>query len=87
LLKNSFFLLETQITLTKSKGRIKMKNLTPLKAIRQNCISCCSGSTKEVKNCFIDTCTLFPYRMGKNPKRKGIGNKHIQKVQLKELKN
>jgi len=49
--------------------------LTPMKAIRQNCIDCSSGSAKEVKNCIIVDCPLYEYRLGKNPRRKGIGNK------------
>jgi len=26
-----------------------------------------------VRNCFIDTCPLHPYRFGKNPNRSGVG--------------
>ena len=51
-----------------------MKDLTPLKAIRKNCLECSSGSSNEVKNCIITDCPLYPYRLGKNPKRKGMGN-------------
>ena len=45
-----------------------------MKAIRQNCIDCSGGSLKEVKECIIKDCTLYSYRFGKNPRRKGIGN-------------
>ena len=44
-------------------GRI----LTPLKAIRANCIDCSGGQTKEVRECVIKHCPLYPYRMGKRP--------------------
>ena len=48
------------------------KKLTPLKAIRQNCIECSGGSLKDVKDCIIPDCPLYQYRMGKNSNRKGI---------------
>lgn len=51
------------------------KHLTPLKAIRKKCLECSSGSTQEIKNCLIPECPLYSYRLGKNPRRKGIGNK------------
>ena len=46
-----------------------MKNLSPLKAIRANCIDCSGGTLKEVKDCVIHDCPLYPYRMGRNPNR------------------
>ncbi len=45
-----------------------MKVLTPLKAIRAKCIDCCCGDRKEVRECSIKNCPLYPYRMGKRPK-------------------
>ncbi len=47
--------------------------LTPLKAIRAACLHCCAGQAKEVRECHLDNCPLWPYRMGRNPKRAGIG--------------
>ena len=52
-----------------------MKNLTPVKAIRQKCLDCCAGSPQEVKICHIKNCSLWMFRLGKNPNRKGIGQK------------
>ena len=53
------------------------KSLTPLKAIRQHCLSC-NITAHEVKLCPCTDCPLFTYRFGKNPARKGIGgNKNI----------
>lgn len=43
--------------------------VTPLKAIRANCLECCCGSAKEVRGCHIERCPLWPYRLGKNPNR------------------
>lgn len=45
-----------------------MKKLTPVKAIRAKCIDCCCGDRKEVRECTITQCPLYPYRMGKRPK-------------------
>jgi len=44
-----------------------MKHLTPIKAIRQKCLDCCCDSAKEVKECNIPNCSLYKFRMGKNP--------------------
>jgi hypothetical protein len=49
--------------------------LTPLNAIRTKCLDCSGEVKKEVEICVIPDCPLYPYRMGHNPKRKGIGNK------------
>jgi hypothetical protein len=49
-----------------------MKKITPLKAIRAHCLSC-AGRPKEVRLCQSFTCNLYPYRMGTNPLRRGIG--------------
>lgn len=53
------------------------KNLSPLKAIRKHCLECSSGNSNEVKNCIITDCPLYQFRLGKNPNRKGIGNKNV----------
>jgi hypothetical protein len=44
---------------------------TPLKSIRRKCLDCCSGSPKEVELCTVGTCSLYLYRFGKSPRRKG----------------
>lgn len=55
-----------------------MKILSPLKAIHTNCIECGGGSSKAVRKCHITDCVLYPYRLGKNPNRKGVGgNKNL----------
>jgi hypothetical protein len=43
------------------------KRLSPIKAIRANCLDCMNGSSNEVKLCPIENCPLYPYRLGKNP--------------------
>lgn len=50
-----------------------MTIITPVKAIRAKCLDCCCGSAQEVKLCPVTDCSLYPYRMGHNPNRKGKG--------------
>jgi hypothetical protein len=50
-----------------------MKKLTPLRAIRANCLECSGDNQAEVRLCVIPTCPLFPYRMGHNPARTRLG--------------
>lgn len=44
-----------------------MRLITPLKAIRQQCLWCVCGSKKEVRLCENEECSLYPFRFGKNP--------------------
>jgi len=45
------------------------KLLTPIQSIRAKCLDCCCGSYKEIRLCPVKNCALYPYRMGKRPKR------------------
>ncbi len=54
---------------------MEKKKLTPIKAIRAKCLDCCCGQSQEVRLCSSVDCPLYPYRMGKNPTRKGIGGR------------
>ena len=49
------------------------KKTTPLRAIRLNCLECSVGSPKEVRLCPITRCSLYRYRFGRDPSRKGKG--------------
>ncbi len=60
-------------------GETRIVNLTPLKAIRLQCIECMGFSVYESANCTSPLCSLFPYREGDNPERKGIGGKGFPK--------
>lgn len=42
---------------------------TPIKTIRLKCIDCCCGQIKEVRECPCVDCALYPYRMGRRPKK------------------
>jgi len=58
-------------------GKIIGVNLTPLRAIRLQCLECLAYSAKEVRNCTNKHCSLYPYRLGRNPsikREKGICN-------------
>lgn len=46
--------------------------LTPMKSIRKKCVDCSNGELKEIRNCVIPTCALYPYRMGRRPMATGM---------------
>lgn len=48
--------------------------MTPLKAIRSKCLDCTCGQSREVRLCSCTDCSLYPFRLGKNPARAGVGN-------------
>lgn len=52
-----------------------MQTLTPIKAIRAKCKDCSGDSVKEIENCPIIDCTLYPYRFGKRPSTGNGGQK------------
>ncbi len=52
-----------------------MKTITPTKAIRLHCLDCSNGQYKEVQNCVIDSCPLYPFRVGKNPNYPKVNRK------------
>lgn len=52
-------------------GKVKTVSLTPVKAIRYQCIECMGFDIREVQLCQSPLCSLFPYRMGKNEALKG----------------
>lgn len=63
-----------------------MKEITPMKAIRQKCLDCSCGSSEEVKNCFAKKCPLYQFRFGykldENGNRK---KKNLTDDQRKEM--
>lgn len=46
------------------------EKLTPLAAIKLKCLDCANYEKSEVKNCTIEDCPLYDFRLGKNPNRK-----------------
>lgn len=57
------------VILDKNREEVEVE-LTPLRAIRLNCIDCSGWSRNEVKLCVIPHCPLYPFRFGKNPNLK-----------------
>lgn len=55
---------------------------TPIKAIKAKCIDCCCGVLNEVKLCPCEDCSLYPFRLGHNPNRKG---RELTEEQKKEI--
>lgn len=62
-----------------------MKILSPLKAIRAKCLDCMCDQPSEVRLCPSENCPLWPYRMGHNPNRQGIGGKFESKTITDEI--
>lgn len=61
--------------------------LRPLRAMREKCLDCCCGQAAEVKECPCTGCSLWPYRLGRSPNRKGRPGKpltHAHKQRLFE---
>lgn len=50
---------------TIARYNAKIKN--PKTAIRAKCVECSGGSLKEVQECPVRQCALWPFRMGENP--------------------
>ena len=63
----------------------KIKVLTPVKAIRAKCLDCCGLQWSEVKVCPIKSCPLYPYRLGKRPKKDAEGNYMEGQISLNEI--
>ena len=64
--------------------------MTPIKSIRAKCLDCSGYQPKEIRNCPMTDCFLYPYRMGKNPNRKGLRPVCIpirQKTSVEPLKS
>jgi hypothetical protein len=46
-----------------------MNHETRKKGIRAKCIDCSNGQLKEVRLCPAIKCALWPFRMGKRPRK------------------
>ena len=66
-------------TIRSKSGGSKAVSLTPIKAIRQQCLECMGWSAHEVNYCADKLCSIFPYRFSNNPERKGIGGEFPSK--------
>ena len=50
--------------LIRTKTGEKTVSLTPIKAIRAQCLECCGWKASEVRKCSSDKCSLYGYRLG-----------------------
>jgi hypothetical protein len=55
-----------------------------LKAIREYCLECGEPGWKAVKDCEHTACSLYPYRLGKNPNRRELTEEE-RKVLMERL--
>jgi len=66
-----------------------MKRPTALKAIRAKCINCSGFQPKEVKECPVKSCALWPFRMGRGydePLKPGVsGTAEDNTTQVSDL--
>ncbi|MDP1852916.1 MAG: hypothetical protein Q8L26_01725 [Candidatus Omnitrophota bacterium] len=60
---------------------MQSNKVTPVKAHRARCLECQGNRPSLVRRCEDQNCHSFPYRMGKNPNRKGIGGKFSNPTQ------
>ena len=58
------------------------ENTNVLRAIRLKCYDCSSYQSNEVRDCIVNNCPLYPFRLGKNPFRK----KELTEEKRKELR-
>lgn len=57
---------------------LNMRIVTPLRAIRAHCMECQGESPKAVRDCGTESCHLWRYRLGHNPKRAGVGGRRSE---------
>ena len=60
------------------------RHRNPVKVIRDKCIDCCAGSSKEVELCAVKKCPLWPFRFGKNPYREKRELSEEEKAAVRE---
>jgi len=70
----------------------KTAEITPLKAIRANCLECANYSTNDVKECEIWYCPLYPFRSGKSGRKSNLSENQKKEIvnrfkKARELKN
>jgi hypothetical protein len=70
---------------TKMPGRRAAMDLSPIKAHRKRCLKCVGGSYKAVRDCPETDCESYPYRLGKNPHRRGVGGNPLLKGKIPQI--
>ena len=64
------------------KNGQKMVDLNRRKAVRERCLNCTGWSHKEVTNCILKDCQLYPFRSGKGKQDAKTRSKAIRKYCL-----
>ncbi len=59
-------------TIRSKDGGTKVVSLTPIRAIRHQCLECMGWSAHDADHCTDNLCSLFQYRFGSNPECKGV---------------
>ena len=52
----------------------------PLQAIRSKCLDCQNWQSNEVADCDVQTCPLWPYRMGRRARRTVVAGAEVECV-------
>lgn len=63
--------IKQDIRTSRGNGATREVKLTPIKAIRYQCMECTGWSPNTIKECGDKLCSLYPFQMGKRPSRKG----------------
>jgi hypothetical protein len=58
---------EPDQTIDLEADEAKNRRVTPLRAVRQECLDCSGGSANEVRLCIAKSCALWPFRFGRRP--------------------
>ena len=45
---------------------------TPVQSIRAKCLECTCNQLKEIRECTVINCALYPYRMGRRPDKSTV---------------
>jgi len=64
------------------KNGVKVVNLNRRKAIREKCLNCAGWCHKEVTNCTVTDCILYPFRSGQGKQNAKARAKSIRKYCL-----
>lgn len=65
----------------RTKNGFETITMTPMKAIRKNCLECVGWMYSEVAKCEIETCCFYQYRLGRKPDQKGSRTKVVSDSQ------
>lgn len=56
------------------------KRRPPMRVFRQFCLECMGGSVQFVRECESTNCSLHPYRLGKNPAKRGADTVRMDQI-------